>query len=303
MRRFLRWMLILVLLLLAIGVAVPLFLRSRLHETPSWYPLKMLDAAAQRAASNRAVQSLQAAFSQASAAQAAETQSRLAAKGPQSTGAAADSTAPITLHFSEAELNGFFQNWDQLFGWEAKLGKYFKDPVIVMDGQDLILASKVTTSDLNTLLSLHFEPRMEDGKLRVDLMKVMAGTLPLPQAYYGRYLDKLESSLNEKLPQMRREANISPEGWANRPAVEAAMSELLLHALHDEPAQPVLFLPDMARGSSHALPVRVTQVGIVDKVLTLTITHMDRVQRDELLARLQAEPTQTAMRPTHANTD
>lgn len=294
MKRFLRWTLILVLLLLAAGVAIPLILRSRIHQTPSWYPLKTLDAAAQQAAANRAVRSLQTAFSQASAAQAAETRARVAVAQSQPP-ATAPSAEPITIHFSESELNAFFQKWETMFGWDEKMGNYLKDPTIVMNGNDLILAATVTTKDLNTLLSLHFEPRMLDGKLSVNLVKVMAGTLPLPRAYFGGYVRKLENALTEKLPEMRREADITPQGWANRPAVEAAMSELVLHALHDEPAEPVLFLPDLARGGSHALPVRVVDVSVSDKVLTLTVTHMDRAQRDELLARLQTgEPTQTA---------
>ena len=38
MKKFLRWLLILVLVLLAIGVAAPLFVRHRIRTQPEWYP-------------------------------------------------------------------------------------------------------------------------------------------------------------------------------------------------------------------------------------------------------------------------
>jgi hypothetical protein len=119
----------------------------------------------------------------------------------------------------------------------------------------------------------------------------MAGTLPLPRKAFSGYADKLIDILEEKLPQYREEAQIDPRGWANGAAVSAAMSELLIHIFRDEPAEPVLFIPEKVGHESRSLPVQVIGVEISDKTLILTLQPMDARQRTALLAHIRGTPS------------
>ena len=73
------------------------------------------------------------------------------------------------------------------------------------------------------LVSAHFEPVLENEKLRLRVVNVLGGQLPLPQALWGGYRQKLEQSLREKIPQWQARATIGPDG-ANRDAVGARLT-------------------------------------------------------------------------------
>ena len=65
------------------------------------------------------------------------------------------------------------------------------------------------------------------------------------------------------------------------------MTELLSHSLNDEPAEPVLFLPDQIGHSPRSLPVVITDIKLADKVLTIVVEPMDSMRRSALLKHLQ----------------
>ena len=52
--------------------------------------------------------------------------------------------------------------------------------------------------------------------------------------------------------------------------VEAVLGKMLLHFLHGEPADPVVFLKYVANNKVGNLPVRITSLKIADKTLTMT---------------------------------
>lgn len=245
------------------------------HGTPDWYARGRSDPKQMAAAAHRAEQQVNRTLSWAADQQAHADSVR--AGLPASTQPAR--TFEISL--TQDELNGFFQKWDSTFGWAHHYDSYLSDPqIIVRDGQ-LILAATVKAK--GWVVSINFSPRLEDGKLKMPVERVRAGRLPLPQAFWETYRVRLESKLGQKLPAWKARAQIRSDGTANGDTVAAAMSELLLDSLQDRAAPAVLFLPYDVRSSRRSLPVKLTQLRIVDNTLTLSLEPMPVAERTALL--------------------
>ena len=281
MKRFLRWILIGVLLFLAAAVSVPLFVRHRVYARPDWYPKAHLSQSDQAAAANRADQKLIQARSDIVGAYAAQTRAARAGTQPASLPA-----SQFSINLSEDEINSWIPKWEDELGWSGRIDQQLSDPTIVFNEDEIILAA--TIKDWKTIVSLHFVPRLEKGKLLLTLRNVMAGTLPLPKVAWSSYQDRLVESAQARLPEFRREAAIDANGRANTAAVSAAMTELLLHVVNDEPAEPVLFLPDQIGHSPRSLPVVITDIKLADKVLAIVVEPMDSARRAALLKHLRA---------------
>ena len=75
------------------------------------------------------------------------------------------------------------------------------------------------------------------------------------------------------------------------------MSELLIHTLKDELAEPVLFVPEAHEGhDTRSLPVQLTNISIANKTLSLTVVPMNANQREEFLKHLHENTaTETAL--------
>lgn len=280
MKKLLRRLLIVVLILLVAAVAVPLFVRQRIYSKPAWYPKARLNTLEQAAASNRADQKLIQARSEIAAAYAAQVRASRAASGP--------TTLPLgefSIALTEDEINSWVPKWSDELGWSQRVDKYVTEPQIVFDEHEIILAA--TVKDWKTIVSLHFLPQLQEQKLRLTLTNVMAGTLPLPKVAWSSYEQRLLNALQSRLPEFQKEASIDASGRANSAAVSAAMSELLVHTLNDEPAEPVLFLPEQFSKTPRSLPVKITEVTVADKTLTLTVQPMDASQRTALLQHLR----------------
>ena len=280
MKKFLRWALILVLLLVVIGVAAPLFVRHRMHSQPEWYPTRRLAPDEQAAAANRADQKLIQARSEIAEAYAAQTRAARAGQTP--------TTSPadlFVLSLTEDEIDAWLPKWETELGWSQHIERYLSDPTIIFRDQEIILAA--TVKDWNTIVSLHFVPQMEADKLHITLSGVSAGTLPLPRVSWSSYQDRLLNSLNYRLATFQQQADIDSTGHAKSAAVLAAMTELLIHALKDEPAEPVLFLPEQFGRNPKSLPVKITDITVAKKTLNLTVRPMDKVERAKLLERIR----------------
>lgn len=285
MKKLLRGLAIVVVALLLAAVVALLLGRHRLYSRPDWYRARHLSATESEAAANSADQKMIAARSQIAEAYAAQTRAARAKNAIQTQPA-----SPFTLDLTEDEINSWIPKWEGELGWKSKAANYVKDPAIFFRKQEIILAGEV--KKWNSIVSLHFVPTLEDGKLQIKLTQVTAGTLPLPRASWDGYLQKLTSALSTKLPELQRKADIDQHGRANSAAVEAAMSELLLNTLNGEPAEPALFLPDQL-GRSGSLPVKITDVTVVDGTLSLSVEPMDAPQRTALLDELRG-PTNSA---------
>jgi hypothetical protein len=234
------------------------------------------------AAAERAERQFQRMLSQA---QDAQHRQAVAAHPDGSGSAATQPASALQLTLNEDELNAFFEKWDNAFGWSRRYDRYINDPQIVLHDHHIILAANV--KEMGLLVSVHFEPALENGKLSLRVVNVLGGQLPLPQAMWGGYRQKLLHSLKEKIPQWQAGAHIGPDG-ANSDAVYTAMAQMLAHVLNDEPAEPFIFVPYSVQHSNWYLPVRLTDVAIENKTLTLTGDPVPPGERAGLMERIMA---------------
>lgn len=318
------------------------------HGTPDWYPrAKKIDPAAEAAAARRVEDKVAQTLNWASATQAQQDRARHAANeptakvnAPQSPatqpvaapprqGLTAGDTAqapaePLTLSFTEEELNAFFAKWEKLYDWDKKYSAYVSDPAIILHDGRIILAGR--SKDLGTVLSAHFDPQLTasgadakgagapaaqqssaslDGasppasgdeparKLYLKLDRLLAGNLPLPQSFFDKYRATLGDRLKASLPGYQRDATLFKDGTANTAAVVATMGKLFLHVLDREPGAPILFLP--VPGKEGSMPVQLTEVRVHDKTLSLTIKLLDRAERQSLLTEIRRPYEEEAM--------
>lgn len=258
---------------------------------PDWYARRHASPQETAAAAHRAEREVQRTLSWAEDQQAYTDSSQHGAP----------STRPaktFTISLTEDELNGFFQKWDAAFGWSRNYSQFFSDPQIVLQDGKLILAA--TAKEMGTVISIVFAPRLEAGKLQMPVDQVLAGRLPLPQSFWDRYRVMLTDRLEKPLPQWQSGAQIRPNGTANSDTVSAAMSELLVNILNDHPAEPVLFLPYDVTNGRHSLPVKVINVVIANKTLTLEVQPLTPAERKDLLESIRAPLADQAAASDHA---
>src|SRR4051794_37555354 len=275
-----------VLLLAAVGVMFGL--NQLRHRRPDWYPAKALDPAAL----NEAVQSVRHKFEgvQGWAADTnAHERAQLSGRDPVATDSADPVEKTKTISLTDAELNAFFSQWDNTLNLSDKYSHYLTDPVLVLQDGRIILAANV--KELDTIASVHLEPRLDDkGMLHLDIVRVMGGSLPLPQSFFGAYRDKFSRMLEGRIAQESQRAKIAPDGSANGAAVAAGMNLLLLHALNNEAADPILFLPHDLAHKGNGLPVKLTAVKIESKTISLTVQPLTAEERQDLLQKLSQPP-------------
>lgn len=263
------------------------------YDTPDWYQPRVLSADERAAAAQRAEDvwiEAQSRLAEAHARQVAATTQKLADGEP---------TAPVRISFSADELNAFFEKWSKLNNWERKFEQYMADPQIVLHDGRLILAGKLKQVEIldGLVASVHFRPRItETGALDLQLVQVLGGSLPMPEAVWHRQKQRLTDAVRNRLPALQHQARLNSQGTANTEAVSAAMGRLFLQIMNHEAGEPVVFVPIVGRGS---VPVRVTGVEIApdpqtsEQRLTLTVVAMTPDQRQEFINRVR-EPYRTA---------
>jgi hypothetical protein len=300
MRKWLKGLLLAVAILLVALLGTVLVLWRMVRAQPDFYhvvalPREQVEAAAQSATNKFATIQNQAARIRAAGQRAARA-SREGASG-RSAGAGASSinapaTVPadaISVTFTDTELNAFFEKWSNFQNWKSQYERYVEDPIIILKDGRIILAGKLKDADL--IASLHFEPKItDDGKLDLQLVRVLGGSLPLPQSLVGGYEQRIVDALRHHLPAWQHAAAFDDGGAANGPLICASLAKLCIRVLHHDPTEPVLFLPIFAQKGS--VPVRLTQVKIDDGSMTLTVEPMTREQQATLIERVREEETE-----------
>ncbi len=284
--------------LLGVLLVASAFVLHRLARSrPDWYPVQLLDQAA-RSAAARSVEDKLIGVQHWAQDTNANERNQKGGIGPDSPGYI-PAPAPVKrISFSEAELNAFFLQWDGAMHWKDRYSQFVEDPVLALADSRIILGANV--KDLDTFVSVHFEPSLDpDGKLRLTLVRVMGGKLPLPRVFWNGYRQRLIDAMTAKVAQSQKGARLADDGSMNHDAVVAEMNKLLLHALNDEPADPVLFL---RHDNSHnnAMPVKLTNVMIVDKTIDLTVVPLSIDQRKNLLRHIREPWSDRQAAPNHA---
>ena len=269
---------VLVILLTALGY-------RRLHGVPDWYTVRTFSAEQlqklEQAAENKFIN----AQNWAAEHRAIESANRKQGTTQSSTEptAATKPADTTTIELTEEEVNALFQKWLARSGYVDKLKKYLVDPVLVIRDGRVIVAG--TLAEMNTLASVHFEPKVTaEGNLDLRLVKVLGGKLPLPKAVWSSQREKIIQAVAKHMPGWARAASIDDSGIANTDAINVALTRMLVHVLNDEPSEPVIFLPVIQRG---AVPARLTDVAVEDETLSLTVTPMTPAEREAFLAKLK----------------
>jgi hypothetical protein len=193
------------------------------------------------------------------------------------------------IELSQDELNALFDKWSDLYGWREKYADFLQNPRLILHDGKLIFAGKMTK--IGSIASFAFVPRVdEQGKLHLDLSRVMGGRLPLPDAVWSAWRGRLLDSLRYHDPAWRASARVDPiTGAANTPAVSVALSRVLIAAFERRPADAVLFLP-LAGSGGEAIAVRVMNVTVDEGKIAMTVQPLTVSERTELLARLRSAP-------------
>jgi hypothetical protein len=285
MRKWIKTGLLLIALLL-VGAIIFSFVSYELARgTPDWYRPHALSLEERAQAARRADDKFLSLLGRAADAQAAGRRTQNSSASP----AASSGSEPITVSFTDDELNAFFYKWIQLNHWDQKMGQYLSNPQIILHDGQLILAGQVNMSGLleGTVLSVHFVPTLDQqGQLMVNIDGISAGRLPLPNAVWESQRDKLEELVREKLPALRRQSRIGEGGSANAAAVGVAMSDMLLHVLNGQPTVPVVFLPV---NPHEGYPMNLTQLHIEKGSIALSALPLTRQQRGQLREQIKGQ--------------
>jgi uncharacterized protein YpmS len=245
-----------------------------MQGTPDWYQPLTLSDDDRAAAAQRVINKLVPIQNQAAFVRGSERHMR---------GPTTQETPVMTVSFSDEELTATFQDWSVLNNTKAAYEKFVLEPCVVMQDGRLILAGRF--KELDTILSLHFAPRMdEQGKLSMQIERVLAGKLPLPTALFAKYQEKLAAAISLRQPAWRQSAAIDATGVANTAAVAAATSQQLLDVLYRRPAEPVVFLQVVSAGN---MPLKLREVEVKDHAIQLTVQPMTAEERAALLARIR----------------
>lgn len=274
-------------LVIAAGVGVAAAEWLRVRRTPAWYAPDRTTPQQRAVAADRFEDTLARLYDWS-----ADRHARRVADP--STPATADATHPLA--FTDGQLNAFFDRWSELQNRRAAIEAYVHDPrVVVLDGR-LILAAQV--KELGVVVSLLVQPTVAaDGRLRLTLDKVLAGVVPVPDAFFAGQRASLEKVLASNLPADQAAAKLDRDGLANGAAATAAMDEMLLAMLRGLPAEPVIFVPVNTSASAPLLPVRITAVTAQDHTLAMTAQAMTADERRDLLARIETPDTPDAATP------
>ena len=283
-------------LVLVLGVAGAAMYYYGVRGTPEWWQRPQVSAEEQAAAANRADRKIMETLSVVREWEAAPRAQQQPADPKDRRPPATQPASKLEVTFTEGELNAFFNKWDRLYGWTAKYKDYITDPGIVIHDGRIVIAGN--SSELGTVVSIHFDPELDDeGRLNLELSKVLAGRLPIPQGFLDKYRTAGRTRLKAALPELQAKAQLRPDGSANGEALSAAMAKLFLNVLANEPGEPVLFLP--LAEENRSIPVKLTDVKVADKSVTLAVTPLNRAERVALLDRIREryedDASQTAM--------
>jgi hypothetical protein len=197
---------------------------------------------------------------------------------------------PITVRLTQEELNAFYTTNAKFRGWDDDIAPYVQDPQIALQDGRLIIAGKVPELG-GVVASMHFAPSVDAaGQLHVDLVRVLGGRLPLPEAIASTYRQKLVSVVQRKLPLWQRQAKMDANGLPNEPAVSAAMAKLLMNSIHQQPADPVVFLP-LSASPIQYIPVRLSAVAATEGAIEFTLEPLNDSQRAGVIEKVR-EPYQ-----------
>jgi hypothetical protein len=295
MKKFLKISAV-VLLLLVVGLAgAALFVWRGVKAVPDFYSSQPLEGQARLEAIEsveRKVLNLQSvldrAYVRAQTGAADDPAPDTATSQPAEQILGKSSDEPISVAFTGPELDTYFRKWLQETGYAPRLAKYMNNPRIGIDDGRVILAGQM--AEFDAVVSLYFLPEVDDeGAVHLKLDGIYAGRIPLPDMAFETFREQAIAALSEGTAQLRSEADISAEGFANESAILLTSQQQLRELFDGREVEPMIaFLPLPARGF---VPARVSELSIEEQELVLGVQLLSRGEQAELLEMLrQGEP-------------
>jgi uncharacterized protein YpmS len=274
----LKWIKRLLLLLAVLLVALLVLIGVALHYLngqPSYY--RTYDWTPERRATlnQQAADKFTAIHNMVAAAWAAEVRAK------NSPTASKPAPGEMVVTFDEEQLNAFL-----LHNFQGQLDAFMSRPGIFLKDGRVILGGQPRELDFGYLLGAHFLPRItSDGRFQLELEKVLAGRLALPQSLIDLQVDRARAMVQRRMPEWQRSAAMDAQGACNTAFVEATLAQILVAGFDHKPGPPVLFMPGE---KGKALPLRLTAIQIDDGRITFTVRPMPRSERDELRREVTA---------------
>ena len=124
---------------------------------------------------------------------------------------------------------------------------------------------------------------------RIDLLRyhagVYAGRIRLPDMALEKFRNLSVEALGERLPELRKQAEISPEGFANEAAILASSQTQLINLLQGRAIEPLYtFVPLPGRGLA---PSRISEMAVVEDELVVGVELLDTAGSQELLEQIR----------------
>jgi hypothetical protein len=280
MKRFLKISALVLLVLMLALAGGGLYVWRGIKAVPEFYQVLPLEGAARLEAIEsveKKVLNLQADLDRAYAHSRA-SQPTTAQAAPSS-----DEAAPIVVSFSGPEIDTYFRKWLSEAGHATRIQRYMQNPRIgVADGQ-VVLAGRMP--DFDAVVSLHFLPVSDDKGVQLRLQGVYAGRIRLPDMALEKFRNLSVEALGERLPELRSQAEISPEGFANEAAILASSQTQLINLLQGRAIEPLYtFVPLPGRGLA---PSRISEMAVVEDELVVGVELLDTAGSQELLEQIR----------------
>jgi hypothetical protein len=192
----------------------------------------------------------------------------------------------IEVSFTGPELDTYFRKWLQETGYAPRLARYMNNPRIGIDDGRVILAGRM--NEFDAVVSLYFLPVVEeDGAVHLRLDGVYAGRIPLPDMALEKFRTQVVEALGERSGELRDEADISPDGFANEAAILLSSSRQLLELFEGQEVDRLIaFLPLPGRGF---VPARVSELAVNEQDLALGVELLTEAEQADLLKELREE--------------
>jgi hypothetical protein len=187
---------------------------------------------------------------------------------------------PLSLCFTEQELNAFIQHNAEMQGLRREFEDQIAEPAIFFWDGEVILSAEL--KKYGFVASAWLKPHLDaEGRLRVDLMRSMGGRLVIPNFIVNSQLDRARATIVPRLPTYQREARMDSTGRANASAVMAGLMKMLLNVTQRKPTEAVVFVPLGDDGK--AVPLKLTQLVIEGDTLKLTVRPMSQAEREGVI--------------------
>ena len=195
--------------------------------------------------------------------------------------------AAMAVTLNEEQLNAFL-----IHNFKAEMDVFVSNSGIFLKDGRVILSGQPREMNLGYLLSAHFVPRItSDGRFQLEMEKVLAGRLSLPQPLIDVQVNRARAMVGRRMPEWQRTATMDAQGACNTAFVEATLAQTLIASFDGKPGPAVLFMPgEKGKG----LPLRLTAIQIDDGQITFTVRPMQKADRDEL--RRAVIPEQSSIR-------